>query len=199
MIDLYSGTCGSGKSLHSADKIIWALRMKRHCICNFDVAHDLKGYDAYFHYVPNEKLMPNFLEEFSRSHFNDKRVIEDEILLIIDECQLLFNAREWNKSGQKEWNQFFQTHRHFGYHIILVAQFDRMIDRQIRSVIEYNYIHRKIANFGIYGKVLSLLFGGKAFLAVKYWYPINTKVGTELFHARKKLYRVYDSYAIFKG
>ena len=38
----------------------------------------------------------------------------------------------------------FSQHRKLGYRVILIAQFDRMLDRQIRSVLEYEYIHRKV-------------------------------------------------------
>ena len=40
--------------------------------------------------------------------------------------------------------------------MILIAQFDRMLDRQIRSVIEYEHIHRKVKNIGVWGKCLIL-------------------------------------------
>lgn len=197
MIDLYSGTPGSGKSLHTADKIIWALRMKRPVICNFDISHDTKNYNKYFTYISNTKLSPRFLINYSRNFFKDKQVQEDRILLIIDECQLLFNAREWNKSGRDEWLSFYTQHRKYGYHVILVAQFDRMIDRQIRSLIEYEYIHRKLSNFGWKGILLDIVFGGHTFVSVKVWYPLKEKVGSEFFHARKRLYKIYDTYANF--
>lgn len=59
MIFLYSGTPGSGKSLHTADVILHGLQRGRPIICNFDVAHDIKG-RKYFTYCPNEKLSPEF-------------------------------------------------------------------------------------------------------------------------------------------
>ena len=84
-------------------------------------------------------------------------MIEDQILLVIDESQLIFNARDWQKAGREKWLSFFSQHRKYGYHIILVAQFDRMIDRQIRSLIEYEYVHRKVGNYGIKGRALHRL------------------------------------------
>lgn len=44
---------------------------------------------------------------------------------------------------------------------------------------------------------MSLFFGGKTFIAVKMWYPLHEKLGSEIFHARKSLYSIYDSYATF--
>jgi len=153
---------------------------------------------AAFTYCPNDEMTPEFLIQYSRQRFGDKAPKEGSILLVIDECQLLFNAREWQQSGRARWLSFFTQHRKLGYDIILIAQFDRMIDRQIRSLIEYEYIHRKMSNFGWQGFLMSLVFGGKTFIAVKRWYPLGEKIGSEIFHARKSLYRIYDSYATFE-
>ena len=107
--------------------------------------------------------------------------------MVIDECQLMFNARDWNAKGRADWLEFFTLHRHLGYRIILIAQFDRMIDRQVRSLIEYEYIHRKVSNFGIYGKIISLFSLGNLFVSVKIWYPMKEKVGSETMHARLRM------------
>ncbi len=196
MISLYSGTPGSGKSLHCARTIINWSRLGYPVIGNFPV--DLSRYKrAAFTYCPNDKMTPKFLIDYSRNRFGDKTPKEGSILLVIDECQLLFNAREWQQSGRAQWLSFFTQHRKLGYDIILIAQFDRMVDRQIRSLIEYEYIHRKMSNFGWQGYLLSLFFGGKTFIAVKRWYPLHERLGSELFHARKSLYSIYDSYATF--
>ena len=201
MIDLYSGTPGSGKSLYVARRIWWALRLGRPVVCNFDI--NLSMVDRkhpeklFFKYVSNDLLTPDKLIAFSKMWFQGGRPREDDILLIIDECQLMFNAREWAKKGRDEWLSFFTQHRKFGYHIILVAQFDRMIDRQIRSLIEYEYIHRKVSNFGWKGIMLSLVMGGNTFVAVKVWYPMSEKVDSEFFHARKKFFAIYDTFGEF--
>lgn len=71
--------------------------------------------------------------------------------------------------------------------MVLVAQFDRMLDRQIRSLIEYEWIHRKVSNFGIQGKLISAFCGGKLFVAVKVWYPMKEKVGSEFYMYRKNM------------
>lgn len=112
---------------------------------------------------------------------------EGEILLVIDECQIMFNARDWGQKNRAAWCAFFTQHRKLGYEVILVAQFDRMLDRQIRSLIEYEWIHRKVSNFGIAGKIFSLLFGGKLFVAVKVWYPMKQKVGSEFLCSRSAI------------
>lgn len=164
---------------------------------NFPVK--LKKYKrADFIYCPNNQMTPDYLIKLSQDKVGSKPK-EGSMLLVIDECQLLFNAREWQQSGRAKWLSFFTQHRKLGYDIILIAQFDRMVDRQIRSLIEYEYIHRKMSNFGWQGKILSLVFGGKTFIAVKMWYPLHERLGAEVFHARKHIYCVYDTYAAFDG
>lgn len=196
MIFLYSGTPGSGKSLHTAERIVTGLKMKRPIIANFDISKDVKNRD-YFRYCPNHLLTPDYLIQYSKWYFKENRVVEDKILLIIDECQLMFNARDWNVNGRNKWLSFFTQHRKYGYCVVLVAQFDRMIDRQIRSLIEYEYVHRKLSNYGLKGMILNLMMGGNTFVSVKIWYPMKEKVGQEFFHARKKYYSIYNTYGTF--
>ena len=199
MIALFSGTPGSGKSLHTASVIKAWLRMGRPVICNFDIDRGRCKGTGDFQYLPNEELTVDFLEDYAARYWQGRKMREDTILLVIDECQLIFNAREWAKAGRDRWLSFFTQHRKFGYYVVLVAQFDRMIDRQIRSLIEYEYVHRKVSNFGIWGKVFSSVALGKLFVAVKVWYPLHEKVGSDFFVARPGLYRIYDTYARLDG
>lgn len=198
MIYLYSGTPGSGKSLHTARVIYWSLKRGLPVIANFAINTDkISGKKAEFIEIDNDALKPDFLIDYAKKFANGKRIKEGSLLLVIDECQLIFNAREWNIKGRNEWLSFFTQHRKFGYDVILVAQFDRMIDRQIRALIEYEQIHRKVSNFGIKGKILSTVMGGKMFVAVKVWYPMKEKVGSEFFKARKRYYSLYDTFGMF--
>lgn len=199
MIYLYSGTPGSGKSLHSARTIYYCLLRKKPVIANFDINRKYIKNPKSFYFLDNESLTPEYLIDFSKQYFSSRNIREGELTVIIDECQMMFNARDWNKADRSGWNKFFQVHRHLGYDVILIAQFDRMIDRQIRSLIEYEYIHRKVTNMGWRGILLSLLmFSPKLFVSVKVWYPMKEKVGSEFFKAKKKYYRLYDTYLSFE-
>ena len=200
MIVLYSGTPGSGKSLDTARTIYNWCRRGAPIICNFplnaDNIHVKRKKDI--HFIPNGELDPDELVSFSRTYFADRPCKEDSILLVIDEAQLLFNARDWSVKGRERWNWFFTMHRHFGFFIILCAQFDRMLDRQVRGLIEYEYVHRKVNNMGWKGIFLSclLLSPTNLFIKVKIWYPMKEKVGSEFFQCRKKYYCIYDTFAL---
>ena len=202
MIALYSGTPGSGKSLHVAQKLYYWIKGGKPVICNFDInlAKIRTSRKKNFVFKSNLEITPDFLIQYSRDYFGNKPVKEGSILLVIDECQLMFNAREWSKSGRDQWLSFFTLHRHFGYDVILIAQFDRMIDRQIRSLIEYEYIHRKVSNFGWRGAMMCIVFlSPKLFVWVKMWYPMKQKVGSEFYKCRKRYYQLYDTFLLLEA
>ena len=81
----------------------------------------------------------------------------------------------------------------FGYRILFVTQFDRMIGRQIRCLAEYEVKHRTMDSFGIRGKIASLLAFGQLFCAVAVYYGMDEKTGARFFRGRRSLYRLYDT------
>lgn len=206
MIELYTGTPGSGKSLHLAKTIDTILRKKdnKEIICNFKIK--MLGYKKYsmlkFHYVRNEELNGYFLAQYALDY--EKRVnikkkdMEDSIYLIIDECQMLFNSRNWQQNQKQGWPAFFTVHRHLHFHVILVCQMDSYIDKQIRGLIEVQVVHRKVSRAGTIGMILSFLAGGGLFRWIEYWYPVQEKTDAGFFKYKKKYGELYDSYAYFE-
>lgn len=200
MIYLYSGTPGSGKSLHLARVIRNTLMLKKPVICNFPINTGIVRNPELYRYVSDSELKPSYLVEYSKEYFKGRAIHEGEILLVIDEAQRLFNARDWKNTDRDGWNTFFQLHRHYGYDVIFAAQFDRMLDRQIRSLIEYEQIHRKVSNYGWKGRLLcALMIAPSLFVSVKMWYPMKERVGSEFFRYNRKLGKLYDTYMIFDG
>lgn len=197
MISLFSGTPGSGKSLHVASYIYERCKRERVTIGNFDVNRKVIPNPEFYYYWDNSEITVERLVQFSFEYFQDNKFREGKILLILDEAQLLFNAREWSVKGRSDWILFFTQHRKLGYDIIMVAQFDRMIDKQIRSLFEYEVVHRKLSNFGWKGKLLSIWTLNRLFVAVKIWYPLKERVGSEYFLYSKKYASLYDTRALF--
>ena len=196
MVCLFSGTPRSGKSLDSIRYIISRSRRGKPVITNFGCKLD-KYKKANYTYCPNECLTPGFLIRYAQEYWGNQPVRENDILLVIDEAQLLFSAIGTKMKNRMEWLRFFTLHGKLGYHIILIAQNDRMIDRQIRGVIEYEYIHRKLNNFGARGLLLRLVTLGKQYVVIQRWYPIKETISKEFFSGSKKLYSIYDSYVLF--
>ena len=181
--------------------VYYWLRQGKPCICNYDINLDAvrgkKSDIGEFYYISNDILRPELLIKYSQIYFKNHKFKEGAIRLYIDECQLLFNAREWNMNGRKEWLSFFTQHRKYGYDIYLIAQFDRMIDRQIRSLIEYEYVHRKVKNFGKWGFFFNLISGGNLFICVEVWYPMKERIGSEFFKGHKRYFELYNTYNTF--
>lgn len=129
------------------------------------------------------------------------QIREHQTLLVLDECQELFNTRSWNRKDRLLWCSFFRHHRKYGYDVYLISQDDEVIDKQIRNVLEYEVEHRCINNFKFIGKLLGLFSGGRLFVAITRWYMKgrkNEKIDSEFFRGKKRYYSFYDSYRTFQ-
>lgn len=196
MIYIYTGTPGSGKSLHVARDIYNRLNRNKkypNVIANFNInTKMIKNKNARFNYVDNSEFTVKYLLKYALQ--NHKIGIENQTLVVVDECQVIWNSRDWQTGHNRmEWIKFFTQHRKLGYNFINIAQNDRMIDRQIRALFEYEIKHRKINNFKI-GQFLPF----STFAAITYWYGMNEKLGVEFFTFKKKWSRFYDSYGTFE-
>lgn len=196
MIYFYSGTPGSGKSLHVARDIYIRLNKNKKypsVIANFTINQKMiKNKKSNFIYKDNSELTVKFLLEYALK--NHKLGIENQTLVVVDECSVIWNSRSWMKDTDRQaWLKFFVQHRKLGYNFILISQNDRQIDRQIRALFEYEVKHRKVNNFKI-GQLLPF----STFAAISYWYGVNERLGVEFFTYRKKWGQFYDSYGTFE-
>ncbi len=195
---LYSGTPGSGKSFHAAKDIVRRLKKAGGLICNFPVNEDfVRKPKAHVEYWDNSELTAERLVSYALEHHKIGQ--EGQTLVVIDECQIIFNCRDFGRKDRNAWVTFFSQHRKLGFNVILISQSDRMLDRQIRALIETEVRHRKLNNYGFGGMILSLFsFGRTWFIAIDYWYGGNKlKLGQTVFPFRKRYSEVYDSYKLF--
>lgn len=204
MIDLYTGTPGSGKSLHVAERIkTWVEIYKHPVICNFTINQELlrpKG-NGQIITIKNkdldEKNLYKFTEEYKKK-IGKKKLKEDTILLVIDEAQIIFNSRNWNDKDRLSWISFFSQHRKLGYKIILIAQYDEMIDKQIRALVEYTIVHRKLKNINAFGGFVNMLLGGGMHIWIKVYNGLNEKCDSGYYKGNRILYSMYDTYDLFE-
>lgn len=198
MIYFYSGTPGSGKSLHVAMDIYTKLRFKKgNVIATFPVNLDVVSQNGKkaignFTYIDIMDISVEFLVNYAREHHKEQK--EGQTLVVMDECQIRFNPREFNRSDRLKWITFFTQHRKLGFNFILISQFDRLVDRQIRCLFEYDIKHRKINNFG-----MGMFIPVSTFIAVTYWYGVRERVSCEFFTYKKKYGRMYDTFTYFDG
>lgn len=198
MVTLYTGTPGSGKSLHLINLILRMLSTGRTVICNFPISftdkEKKKGYHDRFYYWTNEEITVNSIIEFAIDHEHFQKRKESQCLVIIDEAGGRYNPRDYNNKDRSAWIDFFSQHRKAGFDFILVAQQDRMIDRQIRGFIETEKVHRKLNNFGPFW-----LLPFPVFVCIEHWYTAKARVGAEYFFFNKKVANRYDSFKMFEG
>lgn len=194
MIEFFSGTPGSGKSYHAVKRMIQKLKRTTHnnVISNIPLDFSgLRGIHGKFFYVENDDLNVNYLKKFAIENHDfsgNVKSVEGQTLVVIDECQIFFNPREHQKKDRLPWVNFFTMHRHLGFNFILISQFDKLVDRQIRNNFEYNVIHKKCNNF----KWLCLL-PVPVFLSIEKWYGCNERMGTEFIVFNKKYGNLYAS------
>lgn len=166
MIEICQGTPGSGKSAAAVARAI------RHLNAGGVVASNFSLIDGWCDIISNKNIFSLFSDDFryewSRSlwerfhvvksceaikkinprekackRYNDDGSYKEGFgLLILDEAQLIFNSRKWEKNF--EWIEFFTQHRKLGWNIILIAHSLEMIDSQIRPLIEYESRFRNL-------------------------------------------------------
>lgn len=210
MIYLYSGVPGSGKSYHtSLDIIEYAKTKDRFVITNLNIDYnklskvtkispeDLKN---RVFYKKNEDITVDFLKHFSVD--NLERGKENRCLLAFDEAGDKFNARSFDADDRTEWLEFFRVHRHFGYKILLVAQHDRYLDRQIRGCIQTEIEHRSFKYYKTFGLILYTLLGG-LFQTIWYNYPMkgqsrmSARTGSSILKLHKRKASIYNTFQCY--
>jgi len=161
----FTGTPGSGKSYDAVAKIIANLRMGRMVFTNIrgldqplclEMIKMLTGLDDcwlahYLHYLPDHQVIDFW------NH------VTPGALIVLDEVQNFFNARNWASKENTMFNMWASTHRHHGYEVILITQNIQRIDTAVRALVEWTYVYRKMNFFGslFTQKYLCYAYGGE--------------------------------------
>lgn len=222
MITIFQGTLGSGKSASMVVDMVehlqaggvvaanfalvpdWAERLANQSIwCKLglrDAASRAASYRARFAQVQNlddvwrasDELIPRALYPISSQREGRGR-------LYLDECQLVFNSRQW--SDNSGWIHFFSQSRKLKWDVVLVAHSVAMIDKQIRPFIEFETRFRDLRKVKFLGVVPLAPKALPMFLAVTRYAGIAAGAG-EIAHRRvypliPALAGLYDSALVF--
>lgn len=201
MIYVYTGVPGSGKSIHAANDVRFALNHGRPVIANFPLGEDAHVKQReLFTYIPNEQMNPDDLKRYSDEYWSnsEKMFREDWLLLVFDECQLLWNSRRWSEKTRMEWLSFLSQSRKYAYKIIMIAQSAKMVDNQFRMLFDTEINHRKLSSMGALGYLLSRPFRDRLFMRVSYLYQTGERLGSQWSVGCKRDMQMYDSYARFR-
>jgi len=199
MIYIYTGAVGSGKSYHALREGLRKISSipDRFVVANFPIKFSKNKKKAEkemrrWVYLDNSEITPENLIRiaFEKCFFGK----EGHCLLIIDEAGIFFNSRDWfvNPKQRAEWIKFFSQSRKFGYDVILVTQDLRMIDRQIRSMADFEIKHLSMKKY----KWLSWL-PFKTFAYVTYWMNTRFKGNVEFDILLPWVANRYDTMRLF--
>lgn len=196
MITAYTGTPGSGKSLHSIRRILQYLKAGKQVIANFPIkVNNLpeKHRNGRYFYVKNEQITVDYLYQFATMYHPTDA--ENQTLVMIDEASIKFNCRTYSSKDRLAFCDFFAQHRKLGYDIVLVCQNLRQLDRQIRDNVEIELVHRKLNRFSFF-----MFLPFPLFVAIERNKAINNeKNGSEFFLYSKKVGSLYDTFYDFSG
>lgn len=208
---LYTGRMGHGKTMHMARDCYYYLRAGKTVISNqvlnVGMLKNIKvgifkkrslDIGNYIHKTVRE-ISVKWLVNYAVNNLKkDKkgRVYENQFLLALDECHVLFNCRDYDRDDRNDWIEFFKEHRKIGYEIILVTQDIFAIDKQIRKIVEDEIRHRKIEKMGGLFAVIGWLCPFKVFACVTFNLAMRLKTGIDFFSGSKFLYEFFDSYSL---
>ena len=149
-ITAFTGTPGSGKTYDAVRCILDNLRLGKSIYTNIDGLNDWQcrkmiesvcNIDPYGIEVNLVYLTPEQASEFWLH-------IPQGAIVVLDEVQKIFNGRDWQSKGNKEFASWCSTHRHNGHELILITQDAGRLDVAVRSLLEWCYIYRKVNFFG---------------------------------------------------
>lgn len=182
---VYSGLPGSGKSYHCVSDMV--LNKTKPVITNMIV----KNLDNVA-MLPLEEITPRLLEGFSAYYFRTHEFKENQIILILDESQLLFNCRTWADKERFPWLEFLSQHRKYGYQVILVSQNIELLDKSFRTLCEFDIRHTSSGSVSILTRVLHKL-GIKYTCANTYYFESEQLLCRNIYKIKKRIYEHYDT------
>lgn len=222
MIQLYTGTPGSGKSLHAVHEIRSDLFFGKYVISTMFVDVDMVFYTRFqrflfkhfgfrpkqknlkndprkqnFRYIDILKITPDYLYNFAAKYHEAGK--EHQTTVYLDECVAIFsptvigdNVKAWN-----DWDKFFRVHRHLGFDVVLIPQSQRLISRKVIEYCEYEVRHYNRKYHGSFGMFLSLFVGGLFSYSVC-WRGVRSKPLSQGWLTYNRYYgSLYNSYCLF--
>ena len=199
MIEVYTGTPGSGKSYHLVSRIYATNKRRIPIISNviLDVKR-LKHPDLYY-FVDSFDMNENKILSIAKEYYDStkKKLKEHSILLVLDECQLFLNSRDFHDKERKNWMHFFSIHRHLGFDIVMVTQSLTFIDKQARLLAEFEVQHMHTGKIFMFRLFELLLLNHKIFLAKSFHIATKHRCSLDWVIGRKKIYQIYNTFQEF--
>lgn len=150
MIIGFTGTPGSGKTYEAVKKILDNLAIGKVIYTNIDGMFDAECQEMIKCYIGLSDLaLTRQLRQLEPEQIvNFWMHIEPKCIVVLDEIHKWFSNREWTEQKNKEFGYWASTHRHHGYEVVLITQNIERVDAAVRSLLEWNYVYRKVNFLG---------------------------------------------------
>lgn len=195
-IEFYTGTPGAGKSYHVVQRIYSWNKLKKPVISNIRLnTENLLHPDLYFFidsFDIKEASILSVVEPYLESGIK-----EHSFLVVLDECQLFLNSRDFHRYDRKDWLHFFSVHRHLGFDVILVTQDISFVDKQVRLLADYDIQHIAAGKIKFF-KFLEFFLRHKIFVFRCKHIQTKSCSGVTWCLGRKRVYALYDTFQSFK-
>lgn len=202
-----TGKLGSGKSLVSVGRIFDYLRQGKPVATNLNLdLGKLFSLRCKFNYtrLPDFPVVRDF-EAIGRA--TDSYDEKNNGLIVLDECGVFFNSRDWQSQERQEVIKWLLHSRKLGWDVILIVQDVAIIDKQIRlALVEHVGICKRMDRMGVpfLGALIGLL-GFRLRLprvhvcSVKYGLDHHALVVDRWFYRGTMLQDGYDTKQVFSA
>lgn len=192
------GVLGAGKSLCATSKAVEYAAKGRRVVTNFflDLGPACRRRDSLLAkaHVEIISAQPTSAELIALGRGGPSE--REAGLLILDECGVILNSREWNDGDRMAVLSWLLHTRKLGWDVIFLVQHHSMIDKQIRiAVCQYNvYLQRLDAlSVPIVSWFFKIPFPQVHVGVVRYGFSANSPVSDRWVFQGKNLYGCYDT------
>jgi len=195
--EVITGSLGAGKSQYAVEIGMDHLSIGGTCITNIPIDPVKIGewmkeeFGRVFDPSRLELLKQATIDKFYNfaKRGNDKH----NVLMILDEAALDLNARDWSKRDDEMFN-FVVLVRKMGIRLILVAQDNSDLDKQLRKKFQWETHCRSLKQF----MPLGLDIPVPVFVRVRYWLAVGQKPMSRgfKFSWKSPAWGMYDSHAL---
>lgn len=199
---LVTGKLGSGKTLCSVGRLCDYLERGALCATNLDLDFDKLPKRVDVARVVRLPDKPSAFDLLSLGCGNESTDESKNGLIVLDECGIIFNSREWADKGRQAIVDWLLQSRKIGWDVLLIVQAPNLLDKQLREALcEMTVICKrldrlKIPLFGAIGKALTFGFWN-GHLPRVHIASVNYGSGLEAVHSDTWVYRGNELFGIY--
>lgn len=206
---LVTGRLGGGKTLCSIGRMVEYLERGRPVATNLNLDLSKLASNVKAPRIVRLPDKPSGDDLLAIGKAHDTADESQNGLLVLDECGVIFNSREWSDKGRQAVVDWLLHSRKLGWDVLLIVQAPNLLDKQLREAIcEMHVICRRLDRmripfFGAIFKVLTLgLLEGRMprvhLASVRYGMGIDSVHADTWIYRGTELFGLYDTRQRFR-